>query len=810
MSIEYPMNLRSQLESASTIKGVVLKNFPHPQSVARPRRFLTCIAAVAALGSAGWTPPVGGPTADLEQIQPQALQDNVRLAHPDSLAPALKSETWSRLTSLDAGNPAARLDLRGGRFAALWPSEPMVPGAGNRLAWPDAFSDATATEQPDALKALVIERLESYLQRHQDSFRVDVDEIQWNVGIHDQGRLIQLHGTRQVNGVPVRGAGLTASMVAGNLVLLGTAQWGDVPADAKPSLSAETARERSLGSIRRAAPTKIGEAYLEWLPMAKADGFTPGDGYDHRLAWVMPFKIGGTIESYRVSVDAHTGETLELVDTNAYNDHRNVKGGVFPISNDGNPADGVEIAGWPMPYANLTHSGGTSTTDAGGNVDGVTGNMTTELVGPYITIREGCGALSETSAAGDLDLGASGGSDCTTPAGGSAGNTHSARTAFYELNRIAAQGRSRLPGNAWLQTSMLASLNNNSWCNAVWTGTGVEFYQTEAPCSNLGELAGVLDHEWGHGMDDNGTNGSVSTPGEGIADAFAALRLGDSCPGRGALANVCSGFGDPCSPQFGCTAARDIDWMRHNSQQPHDVAWVNANCNFSPHCQGQLTSESIWDLYKRDLPARHGMDDNTAMEVTTRLTFLGTDNVGSWFTSNNGNQGGCAADNGYQQFLVVDDDNGNLNDGTPHMQAIFDAFNRHGIACSTPTVQVSGCAGAPTTAPTVQISATDRGANLSWNAVAGATRYNVFRTDGVRGCGRGKTLVGEVTGTSFSDSGLQNDREYYYIVTGLNAADTCIGPASPCTTVTAGNSTGIFADGFESGDLTLWSSALGN
>ena len=195
------------------------------------------------------------------------------------------------------------------------------------------------------------------------------------------------------------------------------------------------------------------------------------------------------------------------------------------------------------------------------------------------------------------------------------------------------------------------------------------------------------------------------------------------------------------------------------------------------------------------------------MEIATRLVFLGSDNVGTWNSFSNGNEGGCAATHGYQQFLVADDDNGNLADGTPHMQAIFDAFDRHGIACSTPSVQVAGCAGAPTAAPTVTAVAADRGANLSWSAIPGATRYKIFRTDGVRGCGRGKALVGEVTGTSFDDVGLQNDREYYYVVAGFTGSDTCMGPASPCTTVTAGQATDLFSDGFESGDLTAWSSS---
>src|SRR6185436_19413030 len=91
---------------------------------------------------------------------------------------------------------------------------------------------------------------------------------------------------------------------------------------------------------------------------------------------------------------------------------------------------------------------------------------------------------------------------------------------------------------------------------------------------------------------------------------------------------------------------------------------------------------------------------------------------------------GCGATNGYMQWLAADDDNGNLNDGTPHMTAIFNAFNRHGIACATPARVNSGCAGAPTAAPALAGTAGDRQASLSWNTVTGATRFWVFRTEG--------------------------------------------------------------------------------
>lgn len=73
---------------------------------------------------------------------------------------------------------------------------------------------------------------------------------------------------------------------------------------------------------------------------------------------------------------------------------------------------------------------------------------------------------------------------------------------------------------------------------------------------------------------------------------------------------------------------------------------------------------------------------NTALEITTRLTAAAAGNLANWYTCTQG-AGGCAQVTGYMLFLAADDDNGNLADGTPHMQAIFNAFDRHGIACAT-------------------------------------------------------------------------------------------------------------------------------
>ncbi|MCP4654087.1 MAG: hypothetical protein GY856_01580, partial [bacterium] len=268
---------------------------------------------------------------------------------------------------------------------------------------------------------------------------------------------------------------------------------------------------------------------------------------------------------------------------------------------------------------------------------------------------------------------------------------------------------------------------------------------------------------------------------EGIADIYTALRLNTSCIGRNFRPGVvCTGYGDPC---LSCTGVRDIDYLMRQSGQPHDYSWSNSNCS-SVHCRGYVYSEAVWSLWKRKLQsAPYNMDNNTAHEIVTRLTFIGAGATGTWFSGSPPN-GGCAGSSGYLNYLAADDDNGNINDGTPHMAAIYAAFNDQEIACGTPTVQDSGCSGIPTTAPIVSASSGNQSASLSWGSVSGATDYQVFRTEGVFACDFGKVKLGETSSTSWNDNGLQNGRIYSYVVIPIGGSDACMGPASLCTNVT--------------------------
>ena len=239
---------------------------------------------------------------------------------------------------------------------------------------------------------------------------------------------------------------------------------------------------------------------------------------------------------------------------------------------------------------------------------------------------------------------------------------------------------------------------------------------------------------------------------------------------------------------------RDADYLKHNPNTPDTALGFvctscltgSGPCGRQVHCAAAPARQAAWDLVARDLQsAPFSLDSQSAFMVGNRLFYLGSGNIGSWNACTCGSSSsGCGSTNGYMQWLTADDDNGNLNDGTPHMTAIFNAFNRHGIACATPTAQNSGCASGPATAPTLSATPGSFQVSLSWNAVAGASRYWVLRSEGHAGCNFGKTRIADITGTSFVDTQVANGRAYSYNVVAQGSSTACYTRVSNCTTVT--------------------------
>ena len=581
----------------------------------------------------------------------------------------------------------------------------------------------------------------------------------------------------RMDGLAVEGARVVFRVNNGNLVQFGTE---NLPSPGVSAPQERIGRKEALAVLAEhiggftALDTFVDGGTARLVPLATRDG----RGRDVARVWDFTFRRRGSLGTWRARIDAGTGELLELQDVNAYGQ---ATGGVHPSSY----VFGDETV-LPMPFADLSTGGFTNS--AGQFPAGGTPSST--LSGQFVDIFDSCGPVSQsTNAFGNIEFGASGGTDCVTPGSGGAGNTHAARTQFYHLNRIMEVGRGWLPSNSWLASTLPANVNINSVCNAFWNGLSVNFYLSGSGCGNTGEIAGISLHEYGHGLDSNDGAGFSANggTGEAYADVTAALMLRDSCIGPGFWGTNCGGYGDACTS---CTGVRDIDWAKHVSNTPHTVDNFNrqfcGSCTGGAHCESYVASEAIWDLAARDLP---DPGSAAAWAVAERLWYLSRPTATVAYTCDTSNipwtSDGCSIGSWWRTLRAVDDDDGNLANGTPHSCHLFAAFNRHGMACpgdAGANVCFSGCT--PPAEPTLGLTAGNHQVGLSWTSSGPGAVYDVFRSEA--GCDGGFVKVADgLAGTSFNDNGLANGVTYSYQVVAHGAGnDACAAPPTDCKAAT--------------------------
>jgi hypothetical protein len=547
-----------------------------------------------------------------------------------------------------------------------------------------------------------------------------------------------------------------------------------------------------------------------------------GAGYTHRLAWVFGFQRIPEHAKWEVTVDAQTSNILSFEDKNHYID-RKITGGVYPLTNTeicpDNIRCGILQPNTPMPFTDTGLAPPNNFTNSARIFDYSSGTTTTTLSGPYVVLNDTCGPISN-SGSGDINLGGiNGDHDCDTPSSG--GNTSASRSAMYEVNKIFETARGYLPTNQWAQGNQGGPLPTNmnifDVCNAFYSPGdpgAINFFRSGAGCRNTGEIAAVFDHEWGHGLDEHDSGETFSNSSEGYADIASMYRLWASCVGYGWFETVNQGCGMTAdgtgfnrnetqqgAPKcdLDCSGVRDADYLKIEGGTPLDVSFMcvscaggSGPCGLQTHCSATATREAAWNLVGRELqnPPGVSVDANTAFIIGDKVFYQGSGNVGTWHNCTcPSSSDGCNADGGYLNWLAADDDNGDLNDGTPHMEDIHAAFNTNGIACASPAPINSGCAGGPTIVPVVTGTPSHNSITLNWAPVTNAINYNVYRTEGyvtagADKCAFGKALIGTTNSLSFTDNEVSNGRAYSYVVMAEGSNDACFSPASNCATVT--------------------------
>ena len=556
----------------------------------------------------------------------------------------------------------------------------------------------------------VARRLLSFLDDHSELFTVRPEALRLDrrrsTGLGNGRWLIEFEQIHR--GLPVIGAKVFMRLNDGRLVQFGSRSLTPVGLRTEPDLSLQ----QILGRVTWATSTTIdgvelltdgGLAIYPAIPADERPGEyfrgAPGAGIEHRLGRRLTVRVSGDI--FDLVIDAHSGELLRSRN-HIHSADRQVSGEVAAIRRD-RPMEDV-----PFPWVHVLNSS-LQLTDAEGIYDYQGGMASTKLHGAYAALEDGCGPIQLTSGDGDLDFGGGGG-DCQTPGYGGAGNTRAARTAYYYLSRAEERAQNTYGIAAGPRGAPVVARTNlpGDGCGAFYNSAAgtLDFERSASGCRNPGELPGLVLHEWGHAVFNRANDWVDGGSAEAAADTFSFLETGEPCIGHGYRPGVAC---RNCSPS--CTGVRDLTAFALSGVStlarpdtieddggldcdrlgcPYYAAGAEqyqGPMGYQAHCESQIASAANWDLAQR-LVQIYGPE--RGWKLMTELWFSSQPAIGSAYRripaadfchAAQDAVDGCEAGNWYTVFLALDDDDGNLANGTPNACTIWQAFDAHGIAC---------------------------------------------------------------------------------------------------------------------------------
>jgi MYXO-CTERM domain-containing protein len=202
------------------------------------------------------------------------------------------------------------------------------------------------------------------------------------------------------------------------------------------------------------------------------------------------------------------------------------------------------------------------------------------------------------------------------------------------------------PGFAPLELETAVTVNIDDVCNAYADGNTINFFLSGSGCQNSALVADVVYHEYGHVAHTQGIipgvglfNGAHS---EGASDYLSATIVDDPDVGRGFFL----GSDQPI---------RELDPDGFEWRWPDDIGPV--------HAEGRIIGGTLWDL-REVMRGKYGSAQGTAMVDRIWLDGL---------------RRAVDIPSTYLEALISNDDDGNLQNGTPDICEINQVFAAHGL-----------------------------------------------------------------------------------------------------------------------------------
>jgi Zn-dependent metalloprotease len=406
-----------------------------------------------------------------------------------------------------------------------------------------------------------------------------------------------------------------------------------------------------------AAATHLGRGATVTPPELMVFAGTDKEHSEPTAALVFEATVGGNwdIDNYKkfeLVVDAQTGEILH-----EENRILHVDGNVSGMATESSGADVCDpesAAG--LPYAKVTLGGSTEYADANGNFTiAGSGTITSTLDGRWFDSQNQSGSdasLSQNSSDPNF-------------LHSEANNNEQYRAqvnAYLQSNVVRDFTLSYAPAFPVIatQTSFPVKTGVSGTCNAFYDYSSINFYNAGGGCSNTA-FSVIVHHEYGHHLVSSAGSGQGAY-GEGMGDVMGVLITGDNQLARGFYSNDC---------------VNGIRNAINNHQYP---------CSGEIHDCGQLISGCVWDALA-EMEASYpitGRDIVATLAINSMMMHSGTGITPSIATD----------------WLVLDDDDGDLGTGTPHCDEIMAGFGMHNMAvsnydCPNPSLAISFPDGKP-------------------------------------------------------------------------------------------------------------------
>lgn len=463
--------------------------------------------------------------------------------------------------------------------------------------------------------------------------------------------------TLSYNGIPVRDrkANVAIGAITGELVTMRNS----LPS-IEPNLSEPIATESSVladaKSRSAVTATVTGEPKLVYIASHSNTSL--------RLAYEVQIEEQSPSHLWRYTYDAETGALLEKRDRIVYcmdpsHDHAEaepVQSPAAPAATVGGKVSANVLYHSPfdpdttvsLPHVKVIVNGKTTYADENGNfsVDGVDYPLTisSNLESRYFNVRRQdatSGKLTLTLPSGtpDLDWGPSVG-------------IIAERSAYNSVHRVHKYVKSFDPSFTLMDKKIQVNINVEGSCNAFYQPgqNSLNFFPQAGDCSNTAEIADVVYHEYGHHYhhmryEERGAAVVSRALGEAFADILSNFLRDDPIIGDG------------------FTGSNSILRNSKNTRK-----WPGS-VSSDPHTTGTILTGAVWDLrlaiglghseylFHEALKAvpdasSNSEDEEAALEAFTDVLLA---------------------------YLLADDDDNNLQNGTPHGAQIAKAFDDHGI-----------------------------------------------------------------------------------------------------------------------------------